>query len=493
MKLDIAIIITYIAAINIIGLKYSRSKSLNDYFLGGRSLHWLVACFSIVATETSTLTFLSIPGLAYVTDLGFLQIAIGYIAGRLLVAYILLPRYFQGEISTTYEILQKRFGYSSRRIIAVIFHLTRLLADSVRLFITAIALAMLLVKVFDVENESLMIIAAILTIGIATFIYTFYGGISSVAIVDSIQLFLYLICAFLGIYLISGLMGIPIIQMFDKIPETSLNVFSTGMEEGSAGILNSYNIFSGIIGGLFLSFASHGTDHLIVQRVISCRDLKSGRRAMILSGLFVFIQFALFMILGLFIMVLLEARAFESPDKIMPCFIIEYLSPGFRGLMLSGIFAAAMSTLSSSINSLSSSTTIDIIRLSERDIPEERKVFFSRLISLGWTLVIVGISIGLMLFRDKQNPLVELGLAIASVTYGGMLYIFLIGVFSKRFNEKAAIAGVMMSICFLIIIIILNKVKVTDIFWPWFVVIGTGVAFAAGMIVNYFINLRNSR
>ncbi len=487
MYLDITIIIIYIIIINLVGLKFSRVKNVNDYFLGGRSINWLVACFSIVATETSTLTFLSIPGLAYITDLGFLQIAIGYIAGRILVAYIFLPKYFHGEISTTYELLQKKFGDSSRRVVAVIFHITRLLADSVRLFVTAIALAMLLVKIFDIDNMQLMIIVSIFTIGIATFIYTFYGGIRSIVIVDSIQLFLYLICALLGIYIISDMMGLPAMQVFHRIPQKSLTIISSGLQDGFSGVFKSYNIFSGIIGGLFLSFASHGTDHLIVQRVLSCKDLRSGQKAIVLSGIFVFIQFALFMILGLFILVFLNEKTFEMPDKIMPFFIVEHLNPGLRGIMLSGIFAAAMSTLSSSINSLSSSTVIDIMQINDREIPEEKKVFLSRVTSLIWTVVIMGISIALMLFRDNQNPLVELGLAIASITYGGMLCIFIIGVLYDQFNERSALAGVILSICTLLTIVILNKMKVINIFWPWFVGIGFVVSFITGLGFNYLI------
>ena len=214
MSIDIAIIVFYLLIINIIGLKFSRYRSIDDYFLGGRSVPWLIACFSIVATETSTLTFISIPGLSYIKGIGFIQVAFGYLAGRILVAALLIPKYFDGEYETVYQFIQKRFGIISRKLIAVIFHITRLLADSVRLFATAIPLTVLTGWDYWVS---------ILVIGLATFLYTFYGGLRSVVIVDSIQLFLYIFCAFIGIYLISDHLSLPIVSIINKIPEPAIS------------------------------------------------------------------------------------------------------------------------------------------------------------------------------------------------------------------------------------------------------------------------------
>ena len=473
MKLDIAVIIIYMLAINLIGLRSSKVASVKDYFLGGKSIPWPVACFSIIATETSTLTFISIPGLAYITNLGFLQIAAGYIMGRILVSFLFLPGYFSGDIETTYQFLQKNFSISSKKIISVIFHITRLLADSVRLFATAIPLSLLL------GFESYW--PSILIIGAATFIYTYYGGLRSIVIVDSIQLGLYIFCAIIGFFIISDILSLPVYDIYKLIPVKNLSVISSGLGNGLAGIFESYNIFSGIIGGALLSFASHGTDHLMVQRVLSCKDLKSAKKAIIWSGVGVFFQFTLFLFLGLFILVLMDGKNFEMPDKIMPFFIVNYLPSGVRGLMLAGIFAAAMSTLSSSINSLSSSTTIDILEITKRKYPESKKLKISRLISLIWTLVIMGISV---LLQDNKSPLVELGLGIASITYGGMLSIFLQGSLFKKFDDKAAISGVILSIVTILAVLLLGKLGVIKIFWPWFVPIGFTVSFMSGLLLN---------
>lgn len=468
MMLDIAIIAFYMLAVNIIGLSCARVKSVNDYFLGNRTIPWPVACFSIVATETSSLTFISIPGLAYISNLGFMQVALGYVLGRFLVAGVLLPRYFAGNMETAYQFLQNRFGLTARRAISVIFHITRLLADGIRLFATAIPLSLLLG--FDGYWQ------AIIIIGLTTFLYTLYGGIRSVAIVDTIQLVVYLVSAVTGIFVISHMMNMPIFAIFHKIPADRLIFFSSGFENGVKGFFGTYNIFSGVIGGALLSFASHGTDHLIVQRVLSCRDLNAARKAMVWSGILVFVQFALFLTWGLFIYAALGGRTFDSPDTIMPYFIINTLPPGVKGLMLAGIFAAAMSTIGSSINSIASSTAMDLLMISGKDMPEKRKVMVSRLISLGWTFVMMLIAVFL---HDTKSPLVELGLSIASITYGGMLGIFLQGALFDKFSDRAALAGVVASIVAVLVISAAFKV-----FWPWFVPIGFTVSFVTGTALN---------
>lgn len=472
MNIDIVIIFAYLILINIIGFKFSKYGTMQDYFLGGRTVPWLVACFSIVATETSTLTFISIPGLAYIKGMGFIQVALGYLIGRILVALLLIPKFFEGDYETVYTFLQKRFGDLSRKVISVIFHVTRLLADSVRLFATAIPLVIL--TGWDYRTS-------IMVIGAATVLYTFYGGLRSVVIVDSVQLFLYLVCAFIGFYLISDILSLSTLSIVQRIPPAELQCLFSGFEAGSS-VFGSYNIISGIIGGAFLSFASHGTDHLIVQRVLSCKDRRSAQKAMIASGAIVILQFMLFLLLGLFIKVLLNSQSFDRSDEILPYFIVHYLPPGFRGIMLAGIFAAAMSTLSSSINSLSSSTAVDIIGIDKRDLPNERKVRISRIISLFWTVVIIAISI---LLQDTTNPLVEIGLSIASVTYGGMMGIFLMGRFFRKFSDRAALAGVIVSIALNVFIAF-----ATSIFWLWYVAIGFAVSFVTAIAINLLLGER---
>ena len=475
MTLDLSIILFYLVLINIIGLRFSGSKSVNDYFLGSRSIPWLIACFSIVATETSTLTFISIPGLAYISGLGFLQVTFGYLVGRILVAIFLIPKYFDGQFQTVYEFIQSKFGINSKKWISIIFHITRLLADSVRLFATAIPLSV--ITGWDYW-------LSILIIGCATFIYTYYGGLRSIVIVDSIQLFLYIVCAVLGMTLISQQLSIPFLSILNRIPQASLNFVSSGLSDGLRSLFGSYNIFSGVIGGTFLSFASHGTDHLMVQRILSCKDGRAAKKAMIFSGIIIIFQFGLFLLFGLFIKALLNNMAFDRSDAIIPYFIANHLPRGIRGLMLAGIFAAAMSTLSSSINSLSASTSVDILEIGKKDYSDRKKVALSRIITSVWALALIGIS---LLLQDTKSPLVEVGLSIASVTYGGMMGIFVMGRFFEKIHEKAALTGVVVSI-----LVNIYVAFFTEIFWLWYVVIGFFVSFGVAFIVNLIKNQKSA-
>lgn len=467
MNVDLAVILFYFLLINIIGIKFSASRDVKDYFLGSRSIPWLVACFSIVATETSTLTFISIPGLSYVSGMGFLQVTFGYLLGRIFVAVFLIPKYFEGGFETVYAFLQSRFSVSSRKWISAIFHVTRLLADSVRLFATAIPLSV--ITGWDYW-------LSIVVIGGATFLYTFYGGLRSVVVVDSIQLALYISCAVIGMAVVSHHLSLSFFSVLGRIPGSSLKVVSSGLERGFSSLFGSYSIFSGLIGGAFLSVASHGTDHLIVQRVLSCRDKRSAQKAMVFSGIIIIFQFFLFLLFGLFIKQLLSGMTFDRSDEIIPYFIMNHLPKGLRGLMLAGIFAAAMSTLSSSINSLSSSTTVDLLEIDKKNYSDAKKVGISRLISFLWALMIVGISV---LLKNTKNPLVEVGLSIASVTYGGMLGIFLMGRFFKTFQDKAAIVGVFVSIVANIFI-----AAFTPVFWLWYVVVGCAISFCVAVVLN---------
>jgi SSS family transporter len=474
MTLDLIIIAAYFILINIIGLKTSRAGSIRDYFLADNRISWPMACFSIVATETSSLTFISIPGLAYTTGVGFMQIAMGYLIGRILVARFLIPEYYRGRLHTVYEYLQIRFGYSPRLAVSILFHVTRVLADGIRLFATAIPLAMLMGW-----GDYRM---AILIMGLTTLLYTLYGGIRSVVVIDTIQLFIYLAGAFIGLFTVIHLTGSSFADLFRSIPVEKLNIFTTGFSGGSFHIFTGYNIVSGLLGGAMLSLASHGTDHLMVQRVLACSSESSAKKAMVWSGVVVLTQFALFLVLGLFIMIFMQGRHFDRPDEIMPYFIINHIPAGFRGIMLAGIFAAAMSSLASTINSLSASTVMDILRLQEKNGSPVKQVRISRLISLFWTAVLVMIAMSL---SDTRSPLVELGLGISSLIYGGVLAMFFQARFFRNFSDKAAIAGMF---CGIAATVAISRLFV--VFWPWFIPIGFTVSLTVSMALNLIIRRR---
>ncbi len=467
MGIDLLIILAYFVIVNVVGVKYSGKKDVTDYFLGGRSLHWTIACFSIVATETSALTFISIPGLAYVSGLGFLQLTFGYLAGRIFVAFVLLPGFFEGKFETVYQFLERSFGAGSKKFISALFHITRVLADSVRLYATAIPLTILMGWDYKIS---------IIVIGIAAIVYTYYGGIKSVMVVDVLQLALYIACAILGIYLVSSLMQVPIVDIYRRIPADKLEIFSSGCEGGWINLFRGYNAFSGILAGAILSFASHGTDHLIVQRVLACGDTRSAQKAMIASGVMIIFQFALFMLLGLYIRELFAGTNFTRSDEIIPHFIANYVPNGYRGLMLAGIFATAMSTHASAINSLSSSTVIDLLELRKKEYPEKKQLLISRLISIVWAVVIVVVSI---FFKYTSESLVIIALSIVSITYGGIMGIFIMGRFVKGLGGVSAMSGVGASIPVMIGVALFSEIS-----WLWYVAIGFAVSLIVGFVVE---------
>jgi SSS family transporter len=349
VAIDIAILVVYLVGVVALGIRFSRVKTMRDFFLGGRRIPWMLASLSIVATETSALTVISLPGIGYTSGMGFLQIAFGYLVGRIIVSFVLLPKYMDGDFFTVYQFLERGFGAGAKKTVSVIFHVTRVLADGVRLFATSIPLTFIMGWDFRIS---------IALIAFATLVYTLYGGIGSVVVTDAVQLVVYLAAALLmaGYLLVTADAAEP---FFSCVPEAFFRVWR--WEGMGSNIFFTYNIVSGLVGGAFVSLGSHGIDHLIVQRALSVSDHRSAKKAMIASGIIVIVQFALFLFLGLLIRQHLCAQSFQRPDDVMPYFIVHHLPAGLRGVFLAGIFASAMSTMSSSINSLSSSTCNDLL------------------------------------------------------------------------------------------------------------------------------------
>ncbi len=480
--LDFAVLVLYMAGVTAWGAWLGRSnRGGADYFLGGRNLPWWAVMLSVVATETSTLTFLSIPGVSYLGTLAFLQLAFGYLAGRAVVARILLPAYYRGELTTAYALLETRFGGAARRYASGIFMIARLLADSVRLFATAIPLAIVTGWSYP---------ASILVIGLATLAYTYRGGIRAVVWVDALQMALYVAGGLIALLLLHAAVdgGWPAI-LASAGSAGKTRVLDFGASPGVA-----YTFWAGLIGGGFLSMASHGTDQLIVQRLLTCRDAAESRRALIGSGFAVILQFALFLFVGLGLWVFFEGREFAAPDEIFARFIVEEMPAGVRGLLIAGVFAAAMSSLSSSINSLASASAYDFwgplgrrvagsagedgggrdgdaAQAGDRDVMAAGKVF-----TLVWAgLLILGAIAFIPLSRGSAA--VEVALAAASMAYGGLLGAFALGVLTRRVSQTGAIAGMTAGVGTVAAIWATARGAVA---WPWFVFIGLAVTMAVG-------------
>ena len=455
--IDLTIIFIFLAGFSLYGIWQSRfNKSSEDYFLGGRNLPWPVAMLSIVATETSVLTFISIPGLAYRGDWFFLQLAIGYILGRILVSLILLPQYFNSGVTSIYEIIGQKFGPDLQKVASGIFLITRILADGVRFLATAVVVQVI---------TGWTLPMAVIMIGVVTLIYTLYGGIRTVVWVDSIQFILYLFGGFASIIIVLNLLDQSLFEAISTLlGEGKLSVFNW---QGDL-IKEPYYFITAIVGGVLLSFSSHGVDYMMVQRVLGTKNLSAARKAMVGSGIFVFLQFTVFLMAGSLIYLLMGGVEMER-DREFTSFIVNYLPIGLKGVLLAGVLSAAMSTLSSSINSLASSTVTDWLGGGQT-------IKKSQWVSLIWGVILIAIA---LLFDESDSAIVIVGLQIASFTYGGLLGLFLLSRMKRSFRSESLIVGLVASFG---IVFYLNQVGIA---WTWFI----GVAVVVNFTVTHIVNL----
>jgi SSS family transporter len=474
--LDYAIIVLYLIGITAFGkIIGGKQKTVKDYFIGSQEVPWWVISFSIVAAETSTLTFISIPGLAYLTNLNFLQLTFGYLIGRIIVAQIFLPAYYKGELSTAYSYLQSRFGNKTRSLASATFLFTRTAADGVRLFATAIPLYLML-------DISPMI--AIVIIAIVALLYTFTGGLKGVIWVDAIQMLIYIGGAFLAVvYLLYSIPG----NIFEILSSTEivskLSVFNLGFDKGFAGFFSQpYTLLSGLIGGAFLSMSSHGTDQLIVQRLLAAKNLSESKKALITTGVIIIFQFALFLVVGVLLYAYYGPLNIKS-DEIFSKFIIEVLPSGVKGIIIAGLFAAALSTLAGSITSLSSSVMLDLYIPIKKSIDEKKNLLYSKLLTIFWSVMLI---FSAFIFMESSTVVVEVALSIASFTYGGLLGTFLLGLSNKKNQQNHAIAGFISAILVMSFIIIFKVVA-----WTWFILIGVCVTLIVGNILEVLTRKRN--
>jgi SSS family transporter len=467
--LDVAVLIVYILGVTAFGTWLGRRQhGASDYFLAGHGIPWWAICFSVVATETSALTFISVPATAYTSDFWFLQLVLGYLAGRVLVAAVLLPRYFAGELTTAYALLGARFGIRTRRLTSIIFMVTRAFADSVRVFAAAIPIQLV---------TGLSYAESILIAGVFTVIYTYYGGLKAVIWIDVVQMFLYILGGVAALWV-----------LIELVPGGWSAILATGRDAGKlrvvhleGGFASARWLFTGLVGGAFLSMASHGVDQLIVQRLLAARSLAGAQRAVVGSGILVVLQMVLFLFVGVGLFAFYGGAASATPDEIFPRFIVEGLPPGLSGLIVAGILAAMMSTVSSSLNSLASAATHDIYVPLTGRTDEEHLLRVGRRFTLLWAAVLIG---GALLFQLVQQgtPVVVIALQIASFTYGGLLGGFLLAVLSPRVREADAILGIGVAIAALFALWAAQQFgAIPRLIDPlWFSLVGALIALAVG-------------
>lgn len=452
-----------------------RQAGASDYFLGKHSLPWWAVLVSVVATETSALTVISIPGIGFTSDLTFLQLPIGYLIGRIAVAWLLLPGYFRGEITTAYEVLGQRWGEGARRTASAVFLGTRALATAVRLFAGAIPLAVVTGWSYP---------AAILAVGVASVVYTYVGGLRAVVWVDVLQWSLYMTA---GLAALAVAVGMAPEGLAPAAAAGKLRVLDLGIS-----LTSPYVFGTAVLGGAFLSAASHGTDHLIVQRLLATRSLASARAALVGSGIVVFAEFTLFLLVGVAIRAAMPGYHPAAGDEVFPSFIATHLPTGLRGLMVTGILAAAMGSTAAALNSLASSTTHDYYaRLAGRDADDAGLLKAGRLFTLLWAAALVG---GALLFRRREAPVVVVALSIASLTYGALLGTFVLAQF-PRIRQRDAVTALVLGTVLMAVVVFAGPLAVVfggpgwlrtlgRLAWPWYVPVGTALTVAIGIVAS---------
>jgi len=464
--IDLAIVIAYLLAVTALGMHFRRKQqSARDYFLGGRTAPWWALAFSIVATETSTLTIIGTPAISYATNLTFLQLVFGYLVGRVLIVFLLLPGYFRGEFLTAYAVIEKRFGEKMRAVAASTFLITRAVAEGVR--VSAIALVVSVVLGTSEKFAVVLVIAL-------TILYTLEGGMKAVIWTDVAQLLLYLtgsaVTLFVLLHRVPG--GWSEVTQVAAAAGNKLQVLDFSFHWAT-----KYTFWSGVIGGAFLTMATHGTDQIIVQRLLAARNERDSRRALLASGLIVLIQFTVFLLIGVLLFVFAQHAPLLAPgertDRILPLFLVREMPPGLAGLLLASIIAVAMSNASGSLNSLAASSVLDFSRLRGKSAEPAAFLQLSRRMTLFWGVVLMAFGF------VKWGPLLEAGLTVASLPFGSLLGLFLLGTLDRAATARGALIGM-----FAGLLTILAILRFTTIAFTWYFMIGAIVTFTIGAIAS---------
>ncbi|HEX8764753.1 MAG TPA: sodium:solute symporter [Candidatus Acidoferrum sp.] len=472
--LDLTIVIAYLLGVTALGMRFRRLQHAGapdtqaagrEYFLGGRTAPWWALALSIVATETSTLTIIGTPAISYAGNLTFIQLVFGYLIGRLLIVLLLLPGYFRGEFFTAYELIEKRFGEKMRAVAASTFLITRAIAEGVR--VSAIALV---VSVVLGTSERL----AVFIVFSLTVLYTFEGGMKAVIWTDVAQLLVYMTGS-----------AVTLSLLLHRIPGGWSEVTQIAAVAGhklqfldfSWNLATKYTFWSGVIGGSFLTMATHGTDQTIVQRLLAAKTQRDSSRALLTSGGIVLVQFTVFLLIGVLLFVFAQRSpllaAGDRTDRILPLFLVREMPVGLAGLLLASIVAVAMSNASGSLNSLAASSVLDFAKLRGKTTDARQLLRISRAMTLLWGLVLMGF--GLL----KWGPLLEAGLTVASLPFGSLLGLFLLGTFDRKADALGALVGMFAGLA-----TVLTVFQFTKVAFTWYFLIGAVVTFLIGSLTS---------
>jgi len=471
--LDLGIIVVYLIAITAFGARFRRSqKTLKDYFLGGRRVAWWAISLSIVAAETSTLTIIGTPALAFRGNMGFLQVVCGYLVARIVICVLFIPQYFRGEMYTAYELMKRRFGERIRRFTASIFLLVRALAEGVRVFAISIVVSIVLGT-----GE----VASIVIIMLLTLFYTFEGGMTAVIWTDVVQMFLYVAGALLSFWMIlDRIPGGWAEAARLAAPAGKFQIFDFRLELTSEFFSRTYSFWAGLACGSFLATGTHGTDQLVVQRLLSARSESDSKRALLASWLVIVFQFTLFLLIGVLLYVFYQKSGLAPPqplDRVYPNFVWSYLPAGAAGIVTAAILAAAMSNISAALNSLASTTIMDFYKplWGGRPHTEDYYLRLARWATVAWG----GVLLAIALVARNWGSVLEAGLAVISIIIGTLLGVFLLGILTRSANESGGIVGMIAGFAMVAWLRFATRTA-----WTWYVVLVTLVTFTVGYLAS---------
>lgn len=482
VALDLVIVIAYLVGTTLLAMWFARQqRDIKTYFVGDRNVSWWLVLASIVATETSTVTFLSVPGFAFNRNGGnftFLQLAFGYFLGRVFVAWILLPQYMRGELFSAYQVLRERFDVRVQRLASGLFLVTRTVADGLRLFLTALLLNQF--TGFGIE-------ISIIVMGVVTIFYTYLGGMQAVIWTDLLQLAVYLLGAIAAAFFIIGL-----------LPGGASDVIDIGNANGKFLLFNfdfkiseAYTLWAGVIGGAVFSMASHGADQLMVQRYLCARSLTQARWALVLSGGVVFLQFTLFLGIGVGLYALWRQQILEVPtdtrnDEVFGLFIMNHMPSGLIGLIVAAVLAAAMSTLSSSLNSSASAVVADFYRPMRPGKDDTHYLRVSQLLTVVWGVLQTAVALG-SLWVGSRRSVIDQVLTVAGITTGLLLGLFLLGSLSRPVRSGAALAGFACGAVILLGVWLPSTWGDALVGFPWYAPIGMLSTFLIAFVLDRWV------
>jgi solute:Na+ symporter, SSS family len=484
--LDLAIIFGYLIGVTALGTWFGRKQeTTSDYFLGDRTVPWWAIAASIVATETSTITFISVPGIAFARggNFQFLQLVFGYMLGRIVISLLFIPSYFRGELLTVYQLLERRFGGRIKMLAAALFVVMRNIADGIRLLLTAIVLAAVYTSFQPQTNAETVVIASIILIGIVMIIFTYFGGMEAVIWIEVVQLGIYIGGALAAaIVLAKGING-----GFSEAMAIGAQYGKFSLFDFSFDITKTFTFWAGLIGGCFLTMSTHGTDQYLVQRYLCTDRPRRAAAALLTSGAVVLGQFIGFLFIGVLLFAFYHpytdpgyatatstAFPFAGGDRVFPDFITKHLPSGLSGLVVAAIFAAAMS---SSLNSIAATAVNDLYRPFKPNRSDKHYFRVSHWLTLTWGIVQIAVALAV---RHQNRSALDAALSVAALINGPVLGVFLVGTFLRRVSEPPALIGMIASTCAMIYIYFFTRIA-----WTWYGVIGSAITFLVALVASF--------